>query len=147
MDSVPISGVYKKENLDLKELLVKFIEFCSEGSSGSALFFLGIARKKGKGNKEVAFVEMESYEEHANKAIRRICEEVKSKYSVSNVFIWHLIGKFKVGEPIVLVAISSEHRDKGFQALIEAVERYKKEPALFKKEVYLDNTSLWIEGA
>jgi molybdopterin synthase catalytic subunit len=45
---------------------------------------------------------------------------------------------------VVLVLVASPRRKQGFVALRDAVERYKKEPALFKKEVYEDGSSSWI---
>jgi molybdopterin synthase catalytic subunit len=87
---------------------------------------------------------MESYEIHANKALERICDETMEKFRLNDLKIIHALGKFKAGEPIVIVLVSAPRRDLAFQALREAVERYKKEPALFKKEIYLDGSSSWV---
>ena len=87
---------------------------------------------------------MESYEKHANQILNKICKEVKKKYGLTDILIVHALGKFKPGDPVVLVLIASPRRVESFQALREAVERYKKEPALFKQEIYADGTSAWI---
>ena len=87
---------------------------------------------------------MESYEEHANRTINQICKEVNKKFKTNFVTICHFIGEFETGEPIVFAAVGGKHRKESFLALEEAVERYKKEPALFKKEVYLDGTQKWM---
>jgi len=58
--------------------------------------------------------------------------------------IVHALGSFSAGEPVVMVIVASARRNQGFLALRDAVERYKKEPALFKKEVYRDGSSSWI---
>lgn len=51
-----------------------------------------------------------------------------------NVQIHHLLGEFKVGEDLVYVLVAGEHRQQVFPVLEEAVERYKREAPVFKKE-------------
>ena len=114
---------------------------------GAVGIFLGVTKKVGLEDKEVSLLTMESYEDHANPAILNICSELEKKCRVSFVRVYHLVGDFRVGEPIVFVAVGGEHRDDVFLALREAVERYKSEPALFKKEVYVNGSHSWIGHA
>ena len=51
-----------------------------------------------------------------------------------NVQIHHLLGEFKVGDDLVYVAVAGAHRTDVFPVLREAVERYKSEVPVFKKE-------------
>ena len=120
------------------------IRRCLPPDVGAVSTFLGVTKSGGLGGKEVTTLEIESYVEHANKAVQRIGKEVEEKYGLSLVRIYHLIGEFKVGDPIVLVVAAGQSRSGVFSALQEAVERYKTEPALFKKEVYLDGSHRWI---
>ncbi|MFN7088895.1 MAG: molybdenum cofactor biosynthesis protein MoaE, partial [Candidatus Paceibacteria bacterium] len=112
----------------------------SDGSSGAAAFFVGIVKKHGRAGKAVENLVMESYVEHANKALNTICEEVRLEYGLQFVGVWHLVGMFALGEAVVMVAVAGESREQVFNGLRKAVERYKREPALFKKEVYVDGT-------
>ncbi|MGA2524823.1 MAG: molybdenum cofactor biosynthesis protein MoaE, partial [Candidatus Bathyarchaeia archaeon] len=43
-------------------------------------------------------------------------------------------GEFKVGDDLVYVAVAGSHRPEVFSVLREAVERYKSEAPIFKKE-------------
>ncbi|MCS7138260.1 MAG: molybdenum cofactor biosynthesis protein MoaE [Candidatus Caldarchaeum sp.] len=144
---MPGSGVYKKDELDVTKLFASVLEGVSDGSCGAAAFFVGIVKRRGRGEQTVEKLVMESYEEHANKALEKICDEVKAEYGLRFVGVWHLLGVFDVGEPVVVVAAAGESRDEVFRGLRTAVERYKREPALFKKEVYIDGTASWLEGA
>ena len=137
------SGIYSKGSLNIL-LIFKEISSTLPEDVGAVATFLGVTKGVGVGDRRVNRLEMESYEEHANEIIRRICEEVRVKYKLSFVKIYHLVGEFKVGEPIVFVVVAGRSRDGVFSALREAVERYKTEPALFKKEVYIDGTHAWI---
>ena len=138
------TGVYPKAKLNFGKAYTDFISNL-DPNTGSSTSFLGVARKESAdGKREIETLVMESYERHANKVLRKICAEVKKKYSLNGIVIVHAVGRFRPGEPIVLVAVSSARREASFKALREAVERYKKEPALFKQEIYDDGTSAWI---
>lgn len=137
-------GVYRKEDLDLWDTLREALESKPPGNIGAVLVFIGVARREGKGGKEVVKLEMESYEEHANNAIWKICYDVKRKFKVQLVSIHHLIGEFHIGEPVVLVVVGGTRRENILKAMRESIERYKTEPALFKKEVYVDDSHEWI---
>jgi molybdopterin synthase catalytic subunit len=60
---------------------------------------------------------------------------LKKKPGIVDVQIHHLVGKFEVGEDLVYVLVAGAHRQQVFPVLEEAVERYKKEAPIFKKEL------------
>jgi len=123
------------------------LEEVGDGSAGAVVFFVGLVKKQGRGSSESVGLYMESYEEHANKALKRICEEVRTEYRLRFVGVWHFLGSFKLGEAVVVAVAAGTGREEAFAGLKKAVERYKREPALFKKEIYIDGTEAWLEGA
>ncbi len=138
------TGVYSKESLDFGEVYAQFIMHL-KNNTGSATSFLGVARlESADGKRKIKNLVMESYEKHATRVLSKICGELKKKHGLTDILIVHALGKFKPGDPVVLVLVASPRRAQSFDALEEAVERYKKEPALFKQEIYLDGTSAWI---
>ncbi len=138
------TGVYPKRDVDFAKIFSNFI-IKLKSNTGSVTSFLGVARlESADGRKKIRSLVMESYEKHANKVLRRICREVKKKYILNDILIIHALGNFKPGDPVVLVAVSAARRDASFGGLREAVERYKKEPALFKQEIYEDSSRSWI---
>jgi len=136
-------GVFEKGSIRLGEVLENILESFRDGSVGAVTLFIGLVRKTSSDGRGVKALEIEAYKEHADKAIAEICRQVGEKYGVW-VWIGHLMGRFEVGEPLVLVAVAGRSRKEVYPALREAVERYKHEPALFKKEVYVDGTYSWI---
>jgi molybdopterin synthase catalytic subunit len=60
------------------------------------------------------------------------------KPGIVDVQIHHLLGEFDVGEEMVYVLVAGSHREDAFQVLQEAVERYKSEAPVFKKEQIID---------
>ncbi|MDG6907622.1 MAG: molybdenum cofactor biosynthesis protein MoaE [Nitrososphaerota archaeon] len=138
------SGVYPKGSIDFGRAYSEFIARLPP-NTGSVTSFLGVSRLESyDGKKKIKYLVMESYEEHANKVLGKICKELKKKYNLTDILIVHALGKFKPGEPVVMVVLSSPRRVQSFKALEEAVERYKNEPALFKQEIYVDGSSAWI---
>ncbi|MHB1908636.1 MAG: molybdenum cofactor biosynthesis protein MoaE [Nitrososphaerales archaeon] len=138
------TGVYPKSKARLGKVYLDFIANL-ESNTGSVTSFLGVARSESAdGSKKTRFLVMESYQRHANKVLQKICVETRKKFKLNDIRIVHALGKFRPGEPVVLVVVSSPRRDSSLLALREAVERYKKEPALFKQEIYEDGSSAWI---
>lgn len=138
------TGVYPKSEVDFSEIYKQFIENLGS-NTGSVMSFLGVARlESADRNKKIKSLVIESYEKHADAMLEKICREVRQKYSLRAISIVHGLGSFLVGEPVVIVLVASSRRKQGFSALADAVGRYKKEPALFKKEIYTDGSSSWI---
>lgn len=131
--------------LDIAKLISKELEVARNGESGALTLFIGVVKSHSKEGKEVSELFLEAYEELADEVIANICKELKSKYGLSRVNIVHAIGTLKPGDPIVFVVVHAKSRGEAFKALQEAVFRYKTEPPLFKKEVYIDGSSKWIE--
>ena len=103
--------------------------------AGAIAFFVGVVRGETLENGEkVQKLVIESYEEKANQVLAKISSDLCKKHGVVNVQIHHLEGEFNVGEELVYVAVAGSHRTDVFPVLREAVERYKHEAPLFKKE-------------
>jgi molybdopterin synthase catalytic subunit len=60
-----------------------------------------------------------------------------------------LLGEFTVGEDLVYVLVAGSHRQNIFPVLEEAVERYKNQAPIFKKEYVLtkqgEKKAYWLE--
>jgi molybdopterin synthase catalytic subunit len=59
---------------------------------------------------------------------------------VENVAICHRIGKLKVGDINLVVAIAAAHRGEGFAACQYAIDRFKEVMPTKKKETYTDGS-------
>lgn len=140
------TGVYTKGSFEIPGLLQQIMSRVPK-EAGALATFTGVTKVGGKDNKAVSKLEMQSYEAHANKVLQKICAEVQTKFGVSLVKIYHFIGEFEIGEPIVFAVVAGVNRKEVFPALQEAVERYKREPALWKREFYADGSHEWIAHA
>ncbi len=111
---------------------------------GAVLVFLGVVRGTSSG-KRVLRLEYEAHGELAPKVLLELLEEAKAKHGIIDGVIEHKIGAAGVGEPVMCIAVASEHRQEGFRALMELVERVKQEAPIWKKEV-TEEGEHWVEG-
>jgi molybdopterin synthase catalytic subunit len=102
--------------------------------AGAITLFIGVVRGQAEKAEKVQKLELEAYEEKANQVLTNICDELRRKPGVIDVQIHHLLGEFNVSEDLVYVLVAGSHRENIFSVLEEAVERYKSEAPIFKKE-------------
>jgi len=141
-------GIHKKGELSLSKLLKSIKERADFRRAGAIATFVGVVRGETLGGEKVEGLELQAYEEEANRVLGGICEELKKREGVVDVQIHHFVGEFGVGEDLVYVVVAGAHRENVFGVLREAVERYKSEAPVFKKEHVVDETgakeSYWV---
>ena len=133
-------GIHKKGEFSLSNLLYLVKAKEDFHRAGAIATFVGVVRGETVDGENVDGLELEAYEEQANKVLNGICEDLKKREGIVDVQIHHFIGKFSVGEDLVYVVVAGAHRQNVFGVLQEAVERYKHETPVFKKEHVLDET-------
>ena len=102
--------------------------------AGAITLFIGVVREETKRGEKVEKLQLEAYEEKTNQTLAEICNDLRKKPGVTDVQIHHMLGEFSPGEDLVYVMVAGSHRQNIFPILQEAVERYKSEAPIFKKE-------------
>jgi molybdopterin synthase catalytic subunit len=142
-------GIHEKGTFNLSDLMSALKANQDFGKVGAVSLFIGVARGETKEREVVSKLELEAYPERADRVLEGICEALSRKPGIIDIQIHHLIGTFDVGEELVYVAVAGRHRSNIFPVLQEAVERYKHEAPIFKKEYITDKKgkakSYWIE--
>lgn len=141
-------GIHEKGKLSLPDLLKSVKDKPDFQKVGALAMFIGVVRGETLNGETVKKLELEAYEEKANEVLGNICKELRKKEGVVDVQIHHFVGDFSVGEDLVYALVAGAHREDVFPVLEKAVERYKKEAPIFKKEYMVDKTgatkSFWI---
>lgn len=141
-------GIHKKGKLSLLDLLKSVKDRPDFLKAGALATFTGVVRGETLGGETVKKLELQAYENKANEVLGKICEDLREREGVIDVQIHHFVGEFDVGEDLVYVVVAGAHRQNVFPVLEEAVERYKKEAAIFKKEYVIDRNgateSYWV---
>jgi molybdopterin synthase catalytic subunit len=128
------AGVHQKGTFSLPDMIKNAKKEISFKKAGAITLFIGVVREEDKKGEKVEKLELEAYEEEANQTLERICDDLRKKPGVTDVQIHHLLGEFSAGEDLVYVLVAGAHRQNIFPVLEEAVERYKSEAPIFKKE-------------
>jgi molybdopterin synthase catalytic subunit len=128
------AGVHEKGTLSVPDLLSNIRGNSNFKKAGAIALFIGVARGETLEGEKVQKLTLEAYEEKANEVLAKICSDLSQKPGIVDVQIHHLLGEFNVGEDLVYVSVTGSHRTNVFPVLKEAVERYKKEAPIFKKE-------------
>ena len=141
-------GIHKKGELSFSDVIKSVKSNKNFDKAGAIATFVGVVRSTSLDGETVEGMELQAYEEQANKVLGDICEDLKKRESIVDVQIHHFVGKFDVGDDIVYVVVAGGHRQNVFSVLQEAVERYKTEAPVFKKENIVDENgvkeSYWV---
>jgi molybdopterin synthase catalytic subunit len=127
-------GVHEKGTIALQDIISSTKNKKSFEKAGAIALFIGVVRKETSKKGKVQKLTLEAYEEKANETLAKICRDLKKRTEIVDVQIHHLLGEFKVGDDLVYVLVAGSHRRDVFPVLEEAVERYKREVPVFKKE-------------
>jgi molybdopterin synthase catalytic subunit len=105
---------------------------------GALALFVGVVRGETKQGESVKSLQLEAYEEKADQTLEKICMDLRKAKGITDVQIHHFTGEFEIGEDLVYVLVAGGHRENVFPVLRRAVERYKNEAPIFKKETIRD---------
>jgi molybdopterin synthase catalytic subunit len=97
--------------------------------AGAILTFTGVVRG------EALALEFDIYEGEAQQRISSIAHDLTAIEGIVDVKIYHKSGRVNKGEDIVYIVVAAAHRQEGFKALRDAIERIKKEVPIWKKEL------------
>ncbi len=106
--------------------------------AGAILTFTGIVRG------EALALEFDIYDGHAQERIDSIVHDLTAREGIVGVEIYHKAGRIEKGEDIVYIVVAAAHREEGFQALRDAIERLKAEVPIWKKEL-TDHGERWVD--
>jgi molybdopterin synthase catalytic subunit len=136
----PVSGGIERYEITEGPLsLDALVATVAQNTSGAVASFLGVVREFARGRR-VSYLEYDAYPEMATATMRRIGDEIRNRWPVDNIAMVHRIGRLRIGEASIAVAISSAHRREALEACAYAIERVKEIVPIWKKEV-------WTEGA
>lgn len=134
------AGVHEKGTFNAQDAINNIKKDPNYHKAGAIGLFIGVVRGEtlDSQKEKVKKLTIEAYEEKADQVLTKISVELTQKSGVVNVQIHHLLGEFNVGDDLVYVAVAGAHRTDVFPVLREAVERYKSEAPVFKKESVTD---------
>jgi MoaE-MoaD fusion protein len=124
--------------LDLEAVIA---EVADERASAIATF-QGTVRRQSRG-RDVIALEYEAYSGMAENVMAEIADGVKSRYELCEVAVTHRVGRCKIGDVSVAIAVSAPHRQDALSACRDVIDELKERVPLWKKELY-EGGEEWI---
>lgn len=114
--------------------------------AGAVALFLGTVRDQSAGKTGVTHLEYEAFEERVLDVIATVVAEAEERWEILAGVVEHRVGRVELGEPAVVVAVASAHRDDAFGAARHLIDELKERAPLWKKEHWPGGAE-WVEGA
>ncbi|XP_047618836.1 molybdopterin synthase catalytic subunit isoform X2 [Phacochoerus africanus] len=109
---------------------------------GAVSLFVGTTRNNFEGKKVIS-LEYEAYLPMAENEVRKICSDIRQKWPVRHIAVFHRLGLVPVSEASIIIAVSSAHRAASLEAVSYAIDNLKAKVPIWKKEMYEESPSSW----
>ena len=120
--------------------------FLQTPKAGGIDLFVGTTRQW-TGDKETVRLDYDCYEAMALKEMERLAAEAQARWPVERVCILHRLGVVPPAEASVVVGVATPHRADAFAACRYLIDALKKQVPIWKREVYADGETEWVEGS
>ena len=130
------------ETIVSSELIIQL----EDPDCGAIATFSGTVRRHNF-NRQVIRLHYQSYKTLAVKEGNKILGEAKKQFNIINALCVHRVGDLNIGEIAVWIGVNAGHRDAAFDACRYIIDEIKTRVPIWKKEIYVDGDSGWLEGA
>ena len=130
----------QREAIDADALVAQV----KEGEAGAVVVFDGIVRNHTRGRRTL-FLDYEAYEAMALNQMRALVSDAKQRFAVREIALVHRLGRLRIGETSVLIAVASAHRAQAFDACRWIIDTLKRTVPIWKKEWFEDG-AVWADG-
>lgn len=121
------------------------VAFVTDPRAGGVAIFLGTTRAERRADGgELVALDYDAYPEMAAEQLQGLARRARVKWPVLKLALLHRTGRVGLGEPSVLVAVSTPHRAEALEACRWLIDTLKAEAAIWKKEVWADGTCSWV---
>jgi molybdopterin synthase catalytic subunit len=126
--------------------VVEVARWVERPDCGAVVVFTGLVRDHAEGRSGVTSLDYEAYPEAARARLAELVSEARRRWDLGRIACLHRVGLLGVGEPAVVVAVSSAHRDAAFDAARWCIDELKASVPIWKKETWADGQD-WGTGS
>lgn len=117
-------------------------------SAGGVDVFLGITRAQTRADGvRLIALDYEAYREMAIEQMRALVAAARERWPIARATLLHRVGRVSVSEASVVIAVACPHRAQAFEACRYLIDELKKSAAIWKREVWADQSRSWVAGA
>ncbi|MCU1430953.1 MAG: molybdopterin biosynthesis MoaE protein [Actinotalea sp.] len=116
-------------------------------ASGAVATFVGQVRDHDPAvTGEVVALEYTAHPD-AQDVLQRLADRTAAADDVLGVAVSHRVGTLAVGDAAIVVAVATAHRGPAFDACEALVEAVKAELPVWKREILVDGSHVWVGSA
>jgi molybdopterin synthase catalytic subunit len=117
---------------------------------GAVVSFVGTVREwheaaQATGAEQPAHMELEHYPGMTERSIAELIVRARERFDVRGVRVIHRVGPLALGEQIVLVAVTSAHRQQAFDCAAYLMDWLKTRAPFWKKEIAAGH-GRWVDA-
>ena len=122
------------------------LRFVFDPRAGGIDVFLGTTRaERSSEGRELVALDYEAYPEMALSQMRDLARRARERWPIVRLAIVHFVGRVPLAEPSVLIAVSTPHRAEAFEACRWLIDMLKAEVPIWKREVWADGATTWVD--
>lgn len=124
------------------------VDFVSDPAAGGVAVFLGTTRAETSptGHPLLA-LHYEAYGEMVSRQLVGLAAAAREKWPILKLVVLHRTGRVDVGQPSVVIALSTPHRAESFDACRFLIDTLKSEVSVWKQEIWADGPATWVDPA
>ncbi len=120
------------------------VAFVTDPAAGGVAVFLGTTRAEtSPDGRSLVALDYEAYADMAVKRLRELAAAARRRWPVARAAVVHRLGPVAVGEPSVVIAVSTPHRADAFDACRFLIDQLKVDVPIWKREVWADGSTTW----
>ena len=122
------------------------VAFVTDPHAGGVAVFLGTTRAERRNDGvDLVALDYDAYGEMATRQLHDLAARARGRWPVLKLALLHRTGRVALGEPSVVIAVSTPHRAEAFEACRWLIDTLKAEAAIWKKEVWSDGSGSWVD--
>lgn len=114
-------------------MTTEYQRVAADHQDGAIVAFIGKVRDMNLGD-HVNQLTLEHYPGMTERVLENIADQARTRFGVNHITIHHRVGRFTLGEEIVLVIVSATHRQAAFQANEFIMDQLKTTAPFWKRE-------------
>ena len=132
----------QQQDFDVNETIQRLVQ--GQKNIGAIVTFIGVVRDFSTENELIA-LELEHYPGMTEKSLESLAQSALDKWNINNLAIIHRIGRLQPADNIVLIVVTSAHRQQAFDACEYLMDYLKTQAPFWKKEITRDGEQ-WVEA-
>jgi molybdopterin synthase catalytic subunit len=111
---------------------------------GAIVTFVGLVRDFNQ-TSQVQGLFLEHYPSMTEKSLLDICQQARQRWPLGGITIIHRVGRLTSAEQIVMVGVTSKHREAAYLANQFIMDYLKTQAPFWKKEL-TNNGDVWVQA-